>query len=162
MSYWDGYGWSDADSASTATAPKTSGSRRANWAATAIMAIGAVVLILPLAATSAASPKTAPSLAVACNTSCVVGGPLTVRGTGFTPSAGGQQVTLWVEYPNDYCASLACHGFYYNPSIAPDGTFSATFDNAILQAGGGGVEAIQYNARTDKWVKVAYVDYATR
>jgi hypothetical protein len=162
MSYWDGNRWSDADSASTDAAPKTSGSRRANWAATAIMVIGAVVLILPLAAASAASPRTAPSLAVACNTSCVVGGPLTVRGTGFIPSAGGQQVTLWVEYPNDYCGSLGCHGFYYNPFVASDGTFSATFDNAVLQAGDGGVEAIQYNARTDKWVKAAYVDYATR
>jgi hypothetical protein len=162
MSYWDGTRWSDADTASANTAPKSSGSRRANWAATVVMVIGAVALILPFGASFAGNRRGAPSLAVGCNTSCVVGGSLTVRGAGFTPSSGGQQVMLWVEYPNDYCGEAGCHGFYYNPSVSNDGTFSHTFDNAILQAGEGGVEGIQYNARTDKWVKVAYVDYSTR
>jgi hypothetical protein len=162
MSFWDGTKWSDAESAPSTIAPKSTGSRRANWAATAVMVIGAMALILPLAGTSAASPKSAPSLSVGCHTSCVVGGSLTVRGAGFTPSVGGQQVMLWVEYPDDYCGDGGCHGFYYNPWVDADGTFTKTFDNAVLQAGEGGVEAIQYNARTDKWVKVAYVDYATR
>jgi hypothetical protein len=157
MSFWDGNRWIDAESSRRSTS-----SRRANWAATAVMVIGVVALVLPFGATFAGSRKNAPSLAVGCNTSCVVGGSLTVRGSGFTPSSRGQQVMLWVEYPNDYCAGSTCHGFYYNPWISDDGTFSHTFDNAILQAGEGGIEAIQYNARTDKWVKVAYVDYATR
>ena len=115
-------------------------SRRANWAATAVMLIGVVALMLPFGATFAASRKSAPSLYVGCNTSCVVGGSLAVRGSGFTPSSGGQQVMLWVEYPADYCAGSTCHGFYYNPWVNDDGTFSHTFDNAILQAGEGGVE----------------------
>jgi hypothetical protein len=157
MAFWDGNRWID-----EATSPKRTSSRRANWAATAVMIIGGMALLVPFGATYAGSHKSAPSLAVGCNTSCVVGGSLTVRGSGFTPSSGGQQVTLWVEYPNDYCDGSTCHGFYYNPWVNNDGTFSHTFDNAILQAGEGGVEAIQYNARTDKWVKVAYVDYATQ
>jgi hypothetical protein len=156
MSYWDGNRWIDAE-----TTPKKTSSRRTNWAATAVMVIGSAALLLPFGATFAGSRK-APTLAVGCNTSCVVGGSLTVRGAGFTPSSGGQQVTLWVEYPNDYCEGSTCHGFYYNPWVGDDGTFSHTFDNAVLQAGQGGVEAIQYNTRTDKWVKVAYVDYSTR
>jgi hypothetical protein len=162
MSYWDGTRWSDTDAPTNDRAPRSSGSRRANWAATAVMIIGAVALILPLGATFAGGHRAAPSLSVGCGTSCVVGGSLTVRGAGFTPSSGGQQVMLWVEYPNDYCEGSTCHGFYYNPSVGDDGTFSHTFDNAVLQAGEGGVEGIQYNARTDKWVKVAYVDYSTR
>ena len=159
MSYWNGTQWSDSDTAPGATVTR---SRRANWAATAVMIIGAAALLLPFGATFAGGHKAPPSLSVGCATSCVVGGSLVVRGSGFTPSAGGQQVMLWVEYPNDYCVGTTCHGFYYNPSIGDDGTFSHTFDNAILQAGEGGVEGIQYNARTDKWVKVAYVDYSTR
>jgi hypothetical protein len=157
MSYWNGTRWIDPKASPT---PRSS--RRTNWAATAVMIIGAVALLLPFGATSAGSRKSAPTLDVGCHTSCVVGGSLTVRGAGFTPSSRGQQVMLWVEYPNDYCEGSTCHGFYYNPWVNDDGTFSHTFDNAILQAGEGGVEGIQYNARTDKWVKVAYVDYSTR
>lgn len=157
MSFWDGSRWVDADAS-----PKSVSSRRANWAATAVMLIGVVALMLPFGATFAANRKSAPSLYAGCATSCAVGGSLTVRGSGFTPSSGGQQVILWVEYPNDYCVGSTCLGFYYQPWVNDDGSFSHSFDNAILQAGQGGVEAIQYNARTDKWVKVAYVDYATR
>ena len=157
MSYWDGTRWIDADAS-----PKRTSSRGATWAATAVMLIGVVALLLPVGATFAANRKSAPTLTVACNASCEVGGSLAVRGSGFTPSSGGQQVILWVEYPDDYCAGSTCHGFYYQPWVGNDGTFSHTFDNAILQAGEGGVEAIQYNARTDKWVEVAYVDYWTR
>ena len=157
MSYWDGYRWTDEDAG-----PKSTSGRRANWAATAVMVIGAVALLLPFGAASAASPKTAPSLAVGCGTACVVGGSLAVTGAGFTPSSGGQQVILWVEYPNDYCGVLGCHGFYFYPWVNSDGTFSASIDNVVLQAGTGGVEAIQYNARSDKWVQVSYTDYATQ
>jgi hypothetical protein len=159
MSYWNGTHWSASE---TASAPRSTRSRRANWAATAVMVIGAAALLLPFGAAFAGGHKAAPSLSVGCATSCAVGGSLAVRGSGLTPSAGGQQVMLWVEYPNDYCVGTTCHGFYYTPWVNADGTFSHTFDNAVLQAGEGGVEAIQYNARTDKWVKVAYVDYATR
>lgn len=157
MSFWDGSRWVDAG-----PIPPSSRSRRGDWAATALMLIGIIALLMPMGSAFAGNRKAAPALAVGCGTSCAVGGSLTVRGSGFTPSSGGQQVMLWVEYPNDYCAGSTCHGFYYNPWVSDDGTFSRTFDNAILQAGEGGVEAIQYNARTDKWVKVAYVDYATR
>jgi hypothetical protein len=156
MSYWDGSRWVDADAR-----PVRTSSRRTDWAATAVMLVGIVALMLPFATTFAGNRKSAPTLTVACNTSCEVGGSLTVRGSGFTPSSGGQQVILWVEYPDDYCGDSACHGFYYQPAVGSDGTFSHSFDNALLQAGEGGVEAIQYNAKTDKWVEVAYVDYST-
>ena len=157
MSFWDGSRWVDAGPIA-----RSNRSRRADWAATALMMIAIVALLLPMGSTFAANRKAAPALAVGCATACSVGGSLTVRGSGFTPSSGGQQVTLWVEYPDDYCVGSTCHGFYYNPWVNADGTFSHTFDNAVLQAGSGGVEAIQYNARTDKWVKVAYVDYSAR
>ena len=157
MSFWDGSRWVEAD-----TSPSRTSSRATNWAATAVMVIGIIALSLPMSAAFAANRKSAPTLTVACNTSCEVGGSLAVRGSGFTPSSGGQQVILWVEYPDDYCSGSTCHGFYYQPWVGNDGTFSHTFDNAILQAGEGGVEAVQYNARTDKWVEVAYVDYWTR
>jgi hypothetical protein len=156
MSYWDGSRWIDTEASSVR---KTSSAT--NWAATTVMVIGLVALLLPMGGTFAAGRKSSPTLTVACGTTCEVGGSLTVRGSGFTPSSGGQQVILWVEYPDDYCGASACHGFYYQPWVGGDGTFSHTFDNALLQAGEGGVEAIQYNAKTDKWVEVSYVDYRT-
>lgn len=99
-----------------------------------------------------------PGLTATCGASaCTVGGSLTVSGANFTPSSGGQQVFVWVGYPSDYCASQPgpCHGFYFNPWVNDDGTFSATFDNATLAAGTGQVMATQYNAQRDKWEQVA-------
>lgn len=92
-----------------------------------------------------------------------VGGTLRVQGIGFIPSSGGQQVFLWIGYPDDYCVRDAngewvpgepCHGFYNNPVVADDGTFDSTFTNACLQSGTGRVAATQYNAKNDKWVEV--------
>jgi hypothetical protein len=159
MSYWNGSRWLESE---VEVRPVASKPARGSWAKTIVMIVSLAALLIPLTIASASSHKGSPTLSVGCGSSCVVGGSLTVRGSGFTPSAGGQQVMLWVEYPNDYCGDAGCHGFYYNPTVADDGTFTKTFDNAVLQAGEGGVEGIQYNARTDKWVKVAYVDYATR
>jgi hypothetical protein len=85
-----------------------------------------------------------------------------VSGTNYTPSSGGQQVFLWVGYPNDYCdADLdPCHGFYYNPWVNDDGTFSASFDNMAMQSGTGTVAATQWNAKNHKWVEVARTTYS--
>jgi hypothetical protein len=88
-----------------------------------------------------------------------VGSTLMVHGTGFTPSSGGQQVILWIGYPDDYCSASACHGFYADPSVGDDGAFSMSFDKATLQSGTGSVKAFQYNARSDKWVSVDSVNY---
>jgi hypothetical protein len=159
MSYWNGTRWLENE---LEDRPVASQRARGNWAATIVMIVSLAALMIPLTIASASSHKGSPSLNVTCGSSCVVGGSLTVRGSGFTPSAGGQQVMLFVEYPNDYCVGSTCHGFYYNPTVGDDGTFTHTFNDAVLQAGEGGVQGIQYNARTDKWVKVAYVDYATR
>jgi hypothetical protein len=52
MSYWDGTRWIDSRKAPSATT-----SRRANWAATAVMVAGFVALVLPFAATSAATHR---------------------------------------------------------------------------------------------------------
>ncbi len=104
-----------------------------------------------------------PSLALGCDpTGCAIGSSLTVSGANFTPSSGGQQVFLWVGYPNDYCApSLPgpCHGFYANPWVNDDGTFSATFTDALLASGAGQVTATQYNVQRDKWEQVAAASY---
>jgi hypothetical protein len=54
MSYWDGTHWV-ADT--TAPAPSTT-SRRASWAATAVMILGLAALVVPFAATSAAARGT--------------------------------------------------------------------------------------------------------
>ena len=154
MTYWNGSSWTEEEP--HAAPPKPTAAR---WAATLVMVLGLAALLLPLQGAAASARRTSPHLTVACGSACTVGGDLTVRGTGFTPSAGGQQVILWIEYPDDYCSSSACHGFYYHPWVNVDGSFSKTFTDAILQAGSGGVEAIQYNARTDKWVSVSYVDF---
>jgi hypothetical protein len=156
MSFWDGTQWVD----ETAVAASPKSSRRASWAATAVMVLGLAALIIPFGATSAASHKRGPDLYVGCTTStCTVGGSLTVRGEGFTPSAGGQQVILWVGYPNDYCGTDGCHGFYFDPWVASDGTFSVTFNNATEQAGTGQVSATEYMVKQDKWWVVATANY---
>jgi len=84
---------------------------------------------------------------------------LTVNGRNFTPSNLGQQVILWVGYPDNYCGSAGCHGFYAYPNVGDDGTFSVTYDNVVLQSGTGTVKGIQYNAKRDKWVTVDTVSY---
>jgi hypothetical protein len=150
MSMWDGTRWINDQGESTAKRPLRSG-----WAANMVLMIGLFALLLPFRATLAGSRKDAPVLSTGCATACAVGGSLTVRGTGFTPSAGGQQVILWIDYPDSYCVATTCNGFYDQPWVAADGTFSVTYDAALVQAGEGGVAAVQYNTRTDKWVNIA-------
>ena len=163
MSFWNGARWVEPETAAAHVS-----SRRANWAATIVMLVGLALMVVPFAVTSAASHRSSPTLSVGCGSGCLatsslsVGSTLMVHGTGFTPSAGGQQVILWVGYPNDYCSGSACHGFYADPWVASDGTFNVSFDNATLQAGTGEVKATQYNVRTDHWVGVALVDYTVR
>jgi hypothetical protein len=129
------------------------------------MLLGLAALVIPFAGTLAASRKSDPTLSVGCGSGCLaptslgVGSTLAVHGTGFTPSAGGQQVILWIGYPNDYCSGSICHGFYDQPRVDADGTFSASYESATLDQGIGTIKAIQYNARTDKWVNVASVSY---
>lgn len=154
MSTWDGTRWISEE---TGVRPKRSS--RTDWAATLVLMMGLFALILPFQSTLAGSKNMSPTLSTGCATACAAGGSLTVRGRGFTPSAGGQQVILWIEYPDAYCVTSTCKGFYDHPWVAADGTFTATYDSALVQAGEGGVAAIQYNARTDKWVNVAYVDF---
>jgi hypothetical protein len=91
------------------------------------------------------------------------GGSLTVSGSKFIPSSGGQQVFLWIGYPNDWCSAdyTACHGFYADPWVNDDGTFSVTYDNVLMQAGTGVVSAHQWNDKSHKWVKVASETYTT-
>jgi hypothetical protein len=163
MSYWNGTAWAE-PTAQTSSARRDS--RAANWAATAMMLLVVALLIVPFTTTFAASRKSSPSLSVGCGSGCLaastlsVGSTLMVHGVGFTPSSGGQHVILWVGYPDGYCSGSVCNGFYVDPWVASDGTFNMSFDNATLQAGTGDVKAIQYNARTDKWVNVASTDYA--
>jgi hypothetical protein len=111
----------------------------------------------------AATIANQPTLALSCDSSpCAVGGSLTVSGANFTPSSGGQQVFLWVGYPNDYCAPTLpgpCHGFYFHPWVNDDGTFSSTITDALLGVGSGQVTATQYNVRPDKWEQVASASY---
>jgi hypothetical protein len=160
MYFWDGTNWVDPRQSERLARRE---SRAANWTATALMLLVAALFIVPFSTTFAASRKTTPSLSVGCSgcatTTMTVGSSLMVHGNGFTPSSGGQQVILWIGYPDDYCLGSACHGFYSDPWVASDGTFNVSFDNATLQSGTGVVKAIQYNARNDKWVSVASVSY---
>jgi hypothetical protein len=162
MSFWDGSTWVERGAAPSSTRRE---SRAANWTATAMMLLVVALFVVPFTTSLAATKKTSPSLSVGCGSGCLaatsltVGSTLMVHGSGFTPSAGGQQVILWVGYPDGYCSGGVCNGFYVDPWVASDGTFNMSFDNATLQAGTGDVKAIQYNARTDKWVNVALVDY---
>jgi hypothetical protein len=90
-----------------------------------------------------------------------IGGSLTVNGKNFTPSSGGQQVILWVGYPNDYCSpdGSPCHGFYAYPTVNDAGSFSVTYDNVLLQSGTGVVKGIQYSVQSDKWRTVDKATY---
>ena len=153
MSYWNGIEWESEAIVHSDPEPD-----RAKWPATIVMIIGMLVLMLPLQLVAAAGSRSAPDLSTSCGSTCRAGSSLTVRGHGFTPSTGGQQVFLWVEYPGDYCGDAGCHGFYYNPWVASDGSFAATFDN-LPGSGEGGVKAVQWNLKRAKWVEVAYVDY---
>lgn len=158
MSYWDGTQWLPQDDP-FATRPTKHRSRARDWLATAVMIIGLVALMIPFGIVGAAH-RSGPSVTVACGSDCEVGGTLVVRGSGFTPSAGGQQVILWIGYPDDYCGSAGCHGFYVDPWVESDGTFRVSSSNAILQPGTGKVKAIEYNARRDKWLGVADDSYS--
>ena len=131
---------------------------RAKWPATIVMVLGLLVMLVPMQLAAAAAPRSQPDLSTSCAAACRAGSTLSVRGQGFTPSAGGQQVILSVEYPGDYCGDAGCHGFYYNPWVAADGSFTATFDN-LPGSGDGGVKARQWNVKRGKWMDVAYVDY---
>lgn len=88
-------------------------------------------------------------------------GLLSVSGTGYVPSSGGQQVILWIGYPDDYCepGTTTCHGFYDHPWVEDDGTFATSYSNALPQSGTGEVAAKQWNAKRKKWVEVARVSY---
>jgi hypothetical protein len=154
MSYWNGAEW--VGESAVASRPTTS--NRAKWPATIVMIVGLLLILVPMQLASAAPSKSGPSLWTSCGTACRAGASLTVRGSGFIPSAGGQQVFLWIQYPGDYCGDAGCHGFYYDPSVAADGSFSLTFDN-LPGSGEGGIKATQWNAKRDKWLQVAYVDY---
>jgi hypothetical protein len=159
MSYWDGTRWVQEEAAPSTPRP----SRAANWAATAAMVVGLAAVIAPLQLIAAASHKSDPGVSVACGSApCTVGGSMTVTGWGFAPSEGGQQVILWVGYPNDYCGTDACHGFYADPWVTSDGTFSATFTNALEQPGTGKVNAIAYMVKQDKWWNVASASYTVQ
>jgi hypothetical protein len=158
MSFWNGSRWVEEKTAPPAPRP----SRTANWAATITMLIGLAVIAAPLGMmAAAASHKRDQGVAVSCDPApCAVGGSMTVTGWGYAPSEGGQQVFLWVGYANDYCVGDVCHGFYSDPWVNADGTFSATFSDALEQAGTGNVSTTAYLVKQDKWVTVASLSYA--
>lgn len=115
-----------------------------------ILLIMLLALLLP---TSAYAKKTTLTATPSGGTS------LLIEGTGFLPSAGGQMVILWVGYPDDYCVADVCHGFYAYPYVNDDGTFSVTYDNVVLQAGTGIVNAREYFSKPDQWKIVAETTY---
>jgi hypothetical protein len=159
MSFWNGSRWVEEETAHPTPRP----SRAANWGATAVMVIGLAVMIAPLQLIAAASHKRDQGVAVSCDPApCTVGGSMTVTGWGYAPSEGGQQVILWVGYANDYCGADACHGFYSNPWVQADGTFTITFTNALEQAGTGTVSATAYMVKQDKWWTVASQSYTVQ
>jgi hypothetical protein len=159
MTFWDGSHWVEETPASSPKHP----SRLHNWAATGLMIFSLAAIAVPIQLVAAASHKHDPGVAVACDPApCTVGGSITVTGWGYTPSSGGQQVILWVGYPNDYCGADACHGFYVDPWVASDGTFSLSVSNATEQTGTGSVSAIAYMVKQDKWVTVASQAYTVQ
>jgi hypothetical protein len=159
MTFWNGSHWVEDTPATAIRQP----SRLATWAATGLMVLGFGAVAVPLQFAAAASHRHDPGLTVTCDPSpCAVGGSITVNGNGFTPSAGGQQVILWVGYPNDYCGANGCHGFYVDPWVADDGSFSVSFSNATEQAGTGKVSATEYMVKQDKWWAVASATYTVQ
>jgi hypothetical protein len=140
------------------------GGNRAKLGLLAALAVAAILIIPATTLAAKGGGASSPSLAVAAvvSRSTSGGGSLRVSGSHFTPSAGGQQVLLWVGYPNDYCSAdfTVCHGFYAYPWVNADGTFSLAYDDVPMQAGKGSVSASQWSASRHKWVQVANAAYS--
>lgn len=71
----------------------------------------------------------------------------TVSGTGFLSSSDGQQVILWVQTAE--CGQGSACGFYVNPDVADDGTFSIAVPDGTLL-----VRAFQWNEKKGRWLLV--------
>lgn len=130
--------------------------------ATLVMAFAPVYAPADWFAGDASAGARGPSLSVSTGDAAARStGVLSVSGSGFTPSEGGQQVRLWVGYPDDYCSPdrSVCHGFYVNPWVEADGSFSMKFENALVQSGTGTVKASQYSQQTGKWRTVDTATY---
>jgi hypothetical protein len=166
MSFWTGTNWEQADAAPPSVARATR--RRHVLEALAEGTLVALLVAGLIGGTTFAakggnggSPTLYVSMAAAAKTSTSSPGSLTVGGTGFIPSSGGQQVILWVGYPDDYCSPdySVCHGFYAYPTVKDDGSFDVTYQDVLMQSGTGVVKAFQYSAQTDKWRTVDKVTY---
>ena len=88
MSYWDGYRW-----AAETTTP-TPQPRRANRAATAVMLIGALALLVPLASISAASRRHSDPPCTVSASSVAVGETYWLSASGLPT---GIAINLWVN-----------------------------------------------------------------
>src|SRR4051812_13278969 len=120
MAFWNGTTWAP----ETVAVPQHSTSSIAGRVRPAVL-LAVLALMVTTGSVFAAKGGTtsgAPTLTASFASSsafAAASNALTVSGKGYTPSSGGQQVSLWVGYPNDYCASdfSVCHGFYYNPWV---------------------------------------------
>ncbi|SRR6266566_4469548 len=114
MSFWDGTRWVAADPATEPTS-----SRLARWAATAVMVIGLVALMLPLGAIASATNKSDPG--------CRVSPAAVGVNEGYTVSAWGLPTrtvfNLWVT-ENGVTTGSPLGG-------ALDGTFTLTKSSSV-------------------------------
>jgi hypothetical protein len=78
MSYWDGSRWIDEGKPRSATT-----SRRANWAATAVMLLGLVALVVPFSAISAASHRKGDPPCTTTPSTATVDSSVTLSATGL-------------------------------------------------------------------------------
>jgi hypothetical protein len=164
MAFWTGTHW-EPPAPMRKALPRPSRTRHVAGAVSEGALIALLVVGLIAGSAAAAGRKSSePTLSVSTSSARTIdsgGGALTVRGNSFTPSSGGQVLSLWVGYPDDYCAPdrSVCHGFYAHPWVNDDGSFDVTYADVLMQSGTGVVKAIQYNVRTDKWRTVAKENY---
>jgi hypothetical protein len=137
MSFWDGTRWVDER---VAAAPSTS-SRRTSWAATAVMILGLVALIVPFSATSAARGNRYPGTLTATPSTLHAGDLFTVTGCGYDTSLGHVIVGFTGGSWGSPLDAKGCFSIAGIPALSGD----------TLSAGTYSVSAYQYVHR--KWTE---------
>lgn len=116
MSFWDGTRWVDDD-----LGPAPAGSRTGTWAATAVMILGLVALMIPFGATSAASRHR-------FDPPCTINpSPVSVNQTYVVSVTGlpiDKAINLWVTDPTGGVTGSPIGG-------TSDGTFSLSRSSAF-------------------------------
>jgi hypothetical protein len=127
MSYWNGTAW-----VADATPSKPAPSKRANWAATILMVVGLVALMLPLQMTMAGGHRYPGSLTATPNT-LHAGDTFTVTGCGYDVSLGNVIVGFTGGSWGSALDSKGCFSIAGIPALSGDTLAAGTYDVSAYQ-----------------------------